>query len=101
MADVNRVLEIKMLGQRSEIIGIMVHVMAADGLSGTAVPATIMGDDTKSILEKEHHLSVPIVRSKRPTVAKHDRLARTPILVKNLDVVLGLYEVHVHLSIGS
>jgi hypothetical protein len=44
MADMDRVLEIECFGQRREIIGVGVQVVAAPGLARAAMAAAIMGD---------------------------------------------------------
>src|SRR5207248_6843156 len=75
-----------MFSQRGEIVRIMIHVMAAGGLSGSAVTAPIMGDDAKAFADKEKHLCVPIVRRERPAVTEHDRLSFAPVLVIDVDV---------------
>src|SRR5260221_5305702 len=67
----------------------MIHVMAAAGLGRAAVTAPVMGDHAKALAQEEEHLRVPIVRRKRPAMAKHDRLTRAPILVEDLCAVLG------------
>src|SRR4051794_41634941 len=94
MADMDRLLEAQMLCQRREIRSVVIHVMAGGNLGGTAMPAPVMGDDAKSLVQEEHHLCVPIVRRQWPAVRKHHRLARTPVLVENLNAVLGLDGAH-------
>jgi hypothetical protein len=39
----------------------MIHIMAIGNLGGTAMPATVMGNDAIPVMEKEKHLRVPIV----------------------------------------
>src|SRR5271167_2454442 len=87
MADVDRVLKIKLFCQRSQVVGVGVHLIAIPGLSGTAVPAPIVRDNPKALLSEKQHLSVPVVRGKRPAVAEHDGLAFSPVLVVNLRAV--------------
>jgi len=86
MTNVHGVFEIEMFGQRREIISIMIHVMTACCLSGATVPAAIMRDNAEAFAEKEKHLRIPIVRRKRPTMTKHNRLAAAPVFVKDVDV---------------
>ena len=74
MPDMDGILEIEMLGQRRQVVGIMVHVMAAAGLGGAAMAAPVMGDDAKSLVQEEQHLGVPIVGRQRPAVGKHNGL---------------------------
>ena len=78
-----------MRGQRREIVGVVIHVVAVADLAGAAVAAAVMGDDAKAVVEEEQHLRVPVVGRQRPAVAEHDRLARAPVLVEDLDAVLG------------
>ena len=48
------------------------------------MPTPVVGDDSITLLTEEQHLSVPGVRVQRPTVAEHDGLALSPVLVINL-----------------
>ena len=89
MPDVDRVLQVEVLGHRSQVVGVMIHVMVAADLGRAAMAAPVMRDDAKAVAEEEQHLRVPIVRRKRPAVAEHDRLPAAPILVENLDAVAG------------
>src|SRR5215211_8687536 len=75
-----------MRGQGCQIVGIMIHVMAIAGLAGSAVAAPVMGDDAIAVFEEEEHLCVPIVRGKRPAMAKHYGLTLTPVFVIDVDV---------------
>ena len=45
VADVNRIFQVEMIGDGLQIVGIMIHIMAAVGLSRAAVPAPVLGDD--------------------------------------------------------
>ena len=63
MADVNGVFQVEMRRQRREVVGIMIHVMANADLTGSAVAATVMGDDRanakrpprKVAMDKSHY----------------------------------------------
>ena len=46
MADVDGILEIELLDELGEVVGVGVHVVALPRLARTAVAATDMGDDT-------------------------------------------------------
>src|SRR5882724_9367849 len=81
MADVNRILQVEMVSDGLQIVGIMVEVVAVGYLRRTAVSAPIMGDDAITFGEEEQHLRVPIVRAQRPTVAEHDGLSAAPVFV--------------------
>ncbi|MGY3355239.1 hypothetical protein ACVWZK_001902 [Bradyrhizobium sp. GM0.4] len=89
VADMDRVLEIEMGRHGCEIIGIMIHVVAVGDLRRTAMAATVMRDDAIAARDEEHHLRVPVVSRQRPAVTEHDRLATSPVLVEDLDAVLG------------
>src|ERR1035438_2502618 len=73
--------------QRSQVVGVVVHVVTVAGLSGASVPAPVVGDDAVAVAQEEQHLVVPIVGRKRPAMAENDRLARTPILEKDLRAI--------------
>ena len=85
----HRVLEIEMCGQRREVVGVVIHVVAVAGLGGAAMAAPVVGDDAIAVLEEEQHLRVPIIGRQRPAVAEHDGLTLAPVLVEDLDAVLG------------
>ena len=46
-----------------------------------------MGDDAVAVVQEKQQLRIPIVARKRPTVAENDRLARAPILEKDVRAV--------------
>src|SRR5271169_2677433 len=63
--------------------------MAVAGLGGSAVAAAVMGDDAIAMIEEEQHLRVPVIGRQRPAMAEHDRLTFAPVLVEDLNAVLG------------
>ena len=85
--DVDGILEIEMLRHRSQVVGVVVHVVTVAGLGRASVPAPVVGDDAVAVLEEEQQLGVPIVARKRPAMAEDDRLSRAPILVEDLGAV--------------
>src|SRR6202522_3729004 len=89
VADVHGVVEIEVRGQRREIVGVVVHVVAGRGLGGSSVATSVVGDDAIAVLEEEQHLDVPIVGRQGPAVAEDNRLANSPVLVKDLRTVGG------------
>ena len=101
MADMDRILQVQMLGHSREVVGVMVQVVAVGNLRRAAMAATVMRDDAITLAQEEQHLRVPVVRRKRPAVAEHDRLTRTPVLVENLNTVLGYNLAHATLSLAS
>src|SRR6516165_5004984 len=87
MADVNRILQVEMIGDRLQIVGIMIHIMSVAGLSRATMSAPIGRNDAIAFAEEEKHIRVPIVRRQRPTMAEDNRLTAAPILVINVDVL--------------
>ena len=83
------VLEVERRGQRLDVFGVGVHFVAGVGLGRTAVATAVVGDDAKTVIEEEQHLIVPVIGAERPAVMENDRLALAPILVENLNTVLG------------
>jgi len=76
----------------------MIHVVALAWLGGPAMTAPIMGDDAISMIEKEHHLRVPVICRERPPMAEHDGLTSAPVLVEDLRTVFGLDDTHLTAS---
>jgi hypothetical protein len=58
---------------------------------------TVVRDYTITMLAKEQHLRVPVVRAERPAVTEDYGLPRSPILVIDLRVVAGCDSRHVSL----
>ena len=83
----DRVFQVKFIGEGGEIVGVGVHVVAVPRLSGTAVPSPVMRDDSIAELAEEQHLSVPVVGGQRPSVTEHYGLALTPVLVINVRAI--------------
>src|SRR5579862_1103929 len=94
VADVNDILEIEMRGYRCKVVGIVIHVMAVAGLRGPAVAAAVMGDDAIAPIEEEQHLIIPVIGRQRPAMAEHDGLTFAPVLVEDLNAILGLHDAH-------
>ena len=92
----DRVLQVERGHQLGDVGRIGVHLVAGVGLGRTAVPAAVVRDDPEALVEKEHHLAVPVVRAERPAVMEDDRLRvlRAPVLVEDLGAVLGGDEAH-------
>jgi hypothetical protein len=87
VADVHGVMQIEVLGHRGQVVGVVIHVVTIASLSGAAVPAPVVGDDTIAVLQEEQHLGVPVVSRQRPAVAEDEGLARTPVLVEDLRAI--------------
>src|SRR5438105_9071405 len=86
MADVNRILEVEMIDHGLQIVGIVVHVVSAAGLSRATMSAPISCNDAETFAEKKKHLRVPIIRRERPAVTEHNRLPAAPVFIKDVDV---------------
>src|SRR5213078_1914868 len=86
MADVNRIFQVEMIGDRLQIIGIVVHVVSAAGLSRATVSAPIRGNDAETFADEKKHLRVPIIRRERPAVTEHNRLPAAPVFKIDVDV---------------
>ena len=59
--DVDGVVQIEVLDQRGEVVGVVVQVVPAGGLGGAAVAAPVVGDDPVALGQEEQHLVVPVV----------------------------------------
>ena len=94
MPDVDGVPQIEMRGQRRQVIGIVIHVMAVARLGGPAMAAAVMGNDPKTVIGEEDHLGVPVVGRQRPAMAEHDGLPFAPVLVEYLDAIFGRNRTH-------
>src|SRR5438552_16366500 len=86
MADVNRILEVEMIGYGLQIVGIVVHVVSVAGLSRATMSAPIIRNDAETFAEEKKHLRVPIIRRERPAVAEHDGLSFAPVFIIDVDV---------------
>src|SRR6202040_3723651 len=72
-----------------QVIRVMVHIVPIGHLRRAPMPTSVMRDHAIPLAQKEHHLVIPVIRRKRPAMTEHDRLPRTPVLVKDLNAVLG------------
>src|SRR5438876_7004894 len=86
MADVNRIFQVEMIGDRLQIVSIVVHVVSAAGLSRATISAPIRGNAAETFAEEKKHLRVPIIRRERPAVTEHNRLPATPVFIIDVDV---------------
>src|SRR5438034_10851865 len=81
MADVNRIPQVEMIGHGLQIVGIVVHVVPAAGLSRAPMSAPISCNDAETFAEEKKHLRVPIIRRERPAVTEHNRLPAAPVFI--------------------
>ena len=65
--------------------------MTVADLARPTVAAPIMGDDAVALVKEIEQLRVPVVGAERPAVVENKRLcvSGTPVLVEDLDAVLG------------
>jgi hypothetical protein len=69
--------------------------------SDAAPDASANADHTIAMLDEEQHLGVPVVGAERPAMVEDNRLAVPPVLVENLDAVLGRDCTHGYASFGT
>ena len=50
----------EMCGHGRQIVGVMIHVMAAAGLGGAAMTAPVVGNHPETVAEEKHHLPCDI-----------------------------------------
>src|SRR5882762_6127548 len=87
MADVNGIAKVQLFNQLVNVSSVCVHFVAGNGLRGASMSAAVMSDHAVSPLEKEHHLSVPVICRERPAMVEKQRLAGAPVLVINLRAI--------------
>src|SRR6266404_2939456 len=87
MADVNRILQVEMIGDGLQIVCVMVHVVPVAGLSRATMSAAISCNDAIAFAEEEKHLRVPVIRRQRPAMTEDDRLTFAPVFIINVDVL--------------
>ena len=88
VADEDGVVEVEVVDEAGEVVGIGVHVVAQPRLRGAAVAAAIVGNAAESIVGKELHLVVPGVGGEGPAVAEDDGLTGAPVFVVKAGAVL-------------
>src|SRR5229473_844678 len=89
MADMDGVFQVEMRRKSRQVVGVMVHIVALGGLGGATMATAVMGDHAVAMMQEEQQLRVPIIGRQRPTMAEHNWLTRTPVLVEDLRAVLG------------
>src|SRR5262249_61692138 len=89
MTNVNRILQVEMIGHGFEIVSVMVHVVSVAGLRRATMSAPISCNDAIAFAEEEKHLRVPIIRRERPPVTEHNRLPAAPVFIIDLYPVLS------------
>src|SRR6202035_3952329 len=87
MADVNRILQVEMISDGFQIVGIVVHVVSVAGLIRATMSAAISCNDAIAFTEEEKHLRVPVIRRQPPNMAEDDRLTCPPVFIIDVDVL--------------
>jgi hypothetical protein len=59
--DMHRALQVQRRHQRRHVIGISVHLIAQRGLGRAPMPAPVMRDHAKALIQKKQHLRVPVI----------------------------------------
>ncbi|MNJ51502.1 hypothetical protein D3C77_468100 [compost metagenome] len=85
------ILQVQRFDHRSQVVGVVVHVVAFPRLAGTPVTAAVMGDHAIALRGKKQHLRLPAIRAEWPAVAEGDHRAvlRPPVLVVELHAIGG------------
>src|ERR1700737_3277395 len=94
MADMDGILEIELLDEFREVVGVRVHVVAGPRLARTSVAAAVMRDAAISARSEKEHLVFERIRGERPAVAEDHRLPGAPVVVVNLRAVSGCDRAH-------
>src|SRR5260221_3240333 len=100
MTDMDGILEIELLDELREVVGVCVHVVAGPRLARTSMATTVMRDAAISTRCEKEHLVFERIRRERPTVAEDHRLPGAPVFVVNLRAVFGCERTHGALSFG-
>ena len=85
----DRVLQIKRLYQRRQIVGVGVHFVAVPGLARPAMASAVMRYAAESAIGQKKHLVFERVRAQGPPMAENDWLTLSPILVVDLSPIFG------------
>jgi CheY-like chemotaxis protein len=94
MTDMDGILEIELLNEFREVVGVGVHVVAGPRLARTSVAAAVMGDAAISVRGEIEHLVFERIRGERPAVAEDHRLPGASVFVINLRAVFGCERTH-------
>ena len=91
---VDCVAQIERLGERREIVGVGIHLIAVPWLAGSTVTAAVVRDTAVAVEAQKHHLVFPGVRAQRPAVAEDHGSSTAPVLVVEPRAVLGRDRAH-------
>ncbi len=87
MPDMDRIVQVKRLNERSKIVGVRVQIVAGPRLAGSTVSAPVVSNAAIPPRCKKEHLVFPCISVQWPAVTKYHRLSGVPILVINLGIV--------------
>src|SRR5471032_987996 len=93
MPDQGGALQVQRFDQGGQIVGIGIHGVALERLTGTTMAAPVMRDDPVTMLSEKKHLVFPGVGRQGPAVTEDDRRAAAPVLVVNQTAIGGLHGV--------
>ena len=68
VTDQRDIVEIQLLDESRQIVSVAVHVVPGPGLAGPTMATPVVCNHAESVLAEEHHLSVPGVRTQRPSM---------------------------------
>jgi hypothetical protein len=73
----------------------MIHVMTVPDLTRPSMSAPVVRDDPETLGQKEEHLGIPVISTKRPSVMKENDLCvtRAPVLIENIDAIPSLSQI--------
>src|SRR5690606_12937939 len=96
VANMDGILQVKCFDDGESVGSVMVHIVTVGDLSGAAMAAAVVSNDTIALGEEEQHLAIPIVRGERPSVVEDNWLGilRAPVLIKNVNAVFGGNDSH-------
>src|SRR5258708_34934789 len=94
MADMDGLLEIELLDEFREVVGVRVHVVACPRLARPSVAAAVMRNAAIAARCEKEHLVFERIRGERPAMAENYRLPCAPVVVVNLRAVFGRDRAH-------
>src|SRR5258708_30822719 len=94
MTDMDGILEIELLNEFREVVGVGVHVVAGPRLARTSVAPAVMGDAAISVRGEIEHLVFERIRGERPAAAEDHWLPPAPVFVINFRAAFGREPTH-------
>jgi hypothetical protein len=75
------IFQIQMVDKLSEIVGVLIHVVALPTLARTSMATPVMGNHVISSLHQKQRLRVPGIGAQRPSMREGDDRSGAPVLV--------------------